>query len=677
MTLRAVLFGILSVAIICGLGYFNDAVLRQTYLVGNNFPIFVYGNLLIFLLVFNPLLRLLGNRVAFDGKELAVILTMSLAACCIPGSGLLRTFTCSLMLPHRLAKTEAGWKEQKVMDMVPPQMLADISQDEDRALNGFVQGLGRGEQKISLAAIPWSAWRRTLLFWTPILFMFWGALLALGVIVHKQWLHHEQLPYPIANFANALLPETNNARGDIFKERLFWLGAGVLAFIHLNNYAVEWFPTLVKIPLHFDFSAATSFFTTLRDGGWWYIFWPRLYFTVVAFAYFLATDVSLAMGVGPLLWAYTAGTCLALGINISGGGYMSPRPLSFLSAGAYLALFATFLYTGRHYYLSVAQQAVGLTSGQKAPASAIWAARIFAICYALLIWQVTAVGVEWWIAALDSGLLLVMFLVMSRICAETGVFFIQPYFFPCAILLGVFGGQALGPQTLLIIMMVSAILAIDPRESLLPFVSNALALIDKRGIAIGRGAGLAASALIIGLAIALPTTLYLQYQHGANMADGWATAAVPSMPLAETALLKQKLDAQGVLQESEALSGWARFAAMQPDRKCLVSFAIGLALTLIFCVGRLRYPGWPLHPVMFLIWATYPAGCFWFSFLIGWFIKVVVTKYGGAVWYQKIKPLMFGLIAGDMLGGVVPSLVSFAYYIIVGQPGKPFGIMPG
>ncbi|MCX7935988.1 MAG: hypothetical protein N3A66_12105, partial [Planctomycetota bacterium] len=339
-------------------------VLHQTYLVGNNFPIFVYGNLLLFLLIFNPLLRLLGERVAFDGKELAIILAMALAACCIPGSGLLRTFTCSLMMPHRIAKTDAGWKEQKVMEMVPPQMLADISQDEDRALNGFVQGLGQGERRISLFEVPWAAWRRTFIFWTPILFAFWGALVALGVIVHRQWLHHEQLPYPIATFANALLPETGQARGAVFTDRLFWVGAGVVAAIHLNNYAVEWFPNLVKIPLYFDFSAAISFFNTFMQGGGWYIFHPRLYFTVVAFAYFLATDVSLAMAAGPVLWAYVVGTCLAFGINISGGGYMSPRPLAFLSAGAYIGLFAAFLYTGRHYYLSVARRAMGLAAGQ-------------------------------------------------------------------------------------------------------------------------------------------------------------------------------------------------------------------------------------------------------------------------------------------------------------------------
>ena len=56
MTLRAVLLGLVGASFICGFTYFNDHVIRQTYLIGMNMPIGVYGGLLVVVLVVNPLL---------------------------------------------------------------------------------------------------------------------------------------------------------------------------------------------------------------------------------------------------------------------------------------------------------------------------------------------------------------------------------------------------------------------------------------------------------------------------------------------------------------------------------------------------------------------------------------------------------------------------------------------
>ena len=54
MTVRAVLLGLAGAAAVCALTYMNDFILRQTFLVGNYMPISVYGGLLLFLLVVNP-----------------------------------------------------------------------------------------------------------------------------------------------------------------------------------------------------------------------------------------------------------------------------------------------------------------------------------------------------------------------------------------------------------------------------------------------------------------------------------------------------------------------------------------------------------------------------------------------------------------------------------------------
>ena len=60
----------------------------------------------------------------------------------------------------------------------------------------------------------------------------------------------------------------------------------------------------------------------------------------------------------------------------------------------------------------------------------------------------------------------------------------------------------------------------------------------------------------------------------------------------------------------------------------------------------------------------------------GWF--GIQTWIGGAAIYQKIKPLMFGLIAGELVGLVIPTVYSMVYYAATG--GKlldPFKVLPG
>ena len=79
---------------------------------------------------------------------------------------------------------------------------------------------------------------------------------------------------------------------------------------------------------------------------------------------------------------------------------------------------------------------------------------------------------------------------------------------------------------------------------------------------------------------------------------------------------------------------------------------------------------------MFLLWQNYPGGVMAASFLLGWLIKTLVTKFGGARSYQQFKPLMVGLIAGDLLAGVIVFLVGTGVYAITGQPPGQFQITP-
>jgi len=683
MTWRSVILGLLGAACLCGFNYINDNILKQTYLVGNNLPVAVYGALVIFVVLVNPLLARASKRLALGGRELAVILCLTLAACCIPASGLLRTFTNSIVLPYHYDRLNPGWRENQVIEVTPKPMLADVSVNEDTVLNGFVQGLGETNRNISFFDVPWYAWTRTLLFWLPVILALWLGLIALSVVLHKQWSEHELLPYPIADFADSLLPEEGQATSSLLRNRLFWVGTLVVFLLHFNNFLALFFPEkMIQIRRQLNFTPMIHFLPYLQRGGGTRLLAPVIYFSVIGFSYFIPKDVSLSIGIGPYLWATVAGLFATYGVPLTAplegaGWYIALKPQTFILFGANLGVFIVVLYCGRHYYLKIFRRALFLPPRIEEERAAVCGARLFLACMALFWIQLVTVGLDWQLVAMYLAVLLIFYVVMSRVFAETGLFYMQPFFFPCVVIWGVLGSQALGPKAMMILFMLTTVLLIDPRESLMPFVVNSLKLLELRKVRLGRSAWLFAAAVVIGLAVALPITLYFQYNLGYAKWDGWACKAVPQMAFKNVVATKEKLAAQGSLETAEGLRGWQRFGHMAPNPLCMGGLAAGLALALLFYAGRLRIPWWPLHPVLFLTWATEPPWRLCGSFMIGWLIKTLVVKYGGSKTYQKLKPLMYGLIAGEIFGAVVPSIVGAVYYLVTGEPPERFMVLPG
>lgn len=42
----------------------------------------------------------------------------------------------------------------------------------------------------------------------------------------------------------------------------------------------------------------------------------------------------------------------------------------------------------------------------------------------------------------------------------------------------------------------------------------------------------------------------------------------------------------------------------------------------------------------------------------------------------RLKPLMIGVITGDMVGGVIPMIIGAVYYFRAGEPPKSFRVLP-
>jgi hypothetical protein len=339
-------------------------------------------------------------------------------------------------------------------------------------------------------------------------------------------------------------------------------------------------------------------------------------------------------------------------------------------------MIAMIIYEGRHYYLHGMRQAVGLKSGEELPAATVWGARVFLAAWALFVGELAIAGLGVGVAALYALGLVVFFTVMGRVIAETGLFFIQPRFVMSTILIGILGPRFLGLTSTLMLMLFSSVLTIDPRETFMPFFINSLKIVEGRDVKVGRTGALSGAALVIGLAVALPATLYWQYSEGANLSDGFATWEAAGFTYRNTLRLKYRQEAQGVTEEDLASPGG--IASIRPVKPYLLwTAAISCVLVIGVSICKMRFPWWPIHPVMFLICAGWGISVVGFSFLLGWLVKALVMKYGGTRVYQDLKPVVIGVMAGEFLSALVPIVGALGYYALTGEMSSTFSVFPG
>jgi len=213
--------------------------------------------------------------------------------------------------------------------------------------------------------------------------------------------------------------------------------------------------------------------------------------------------------------------------------------------------------------------------------------------------------------------------------------------------------------------------------SVFGFLVNGLKVCERLKVRPGRVAVASGGVFAVAVAVAVVVALWANYNYGMFGRDKWAAENVPNMTfgVVETSLSKlteQQLDA------AAALGPLDRLAAMRPNRRFLWSAGIGLALVGALSFLRLRYARFPIHPLIFLVWGTYPVGMFHYSFLMGWLIKAIVVKYGvGRQTYHRTRRFMFGVIAGDLLGGLIFMAAGAIYWWRTGYFPTVYRVFPG
>jgi hypothetical protein len=557
-------------------------------------------------------------------------------------------------------------------------VLFDRGRADPFALDTLVHGRAKNQQ-LSLSQLPWRKWWPTIRVWCGSALLLSLVALCMALVVHPQWSKRELLPYPVARLIDEVSARREGSGiPDIARNKLFWLGFTALFLLHLVNGLHAWFQDIPEIPRKFEFWALTELFPNgSRVYGSWGYFAPTVYGSVIAFSYFLSSSVAFSLGVSELLYMAFAGTLLGYGVQVD-SGFPDGTGASLMRFGSFVAAALMILYTGRRYYANVMSSAVGLSRAPETPKYATWGARFGALAVILTVAVLHSAGIGIAMSVAFIALELVIFLVLSRMVAETGTFFVQTFWAPVGALTALLGFDAIGPTTYIALSVGATVLFSDSRELLMPFLVNALKLTDRSdGPTPTKVAPWLAIIVAVGLGVAGCTTLLLQYNHGATqVGNPFATDYLPMTAFDGLAQRIAAATASGTMTLATAAHGLQRFALIRPDSGAPLWVSLGLCLGVGTAIARLRWSWWPIHPVVFLTWGTYPIYIFGPSFLLGWMLKSAVVNTTGARGYHQIKPLMVGVFAGELACGLFWMLVGAGYYCATGKAPVAYSIFP-
>ena len=638
---RAILLGLVLTCVIDLWLHYTELVLGanrgHTALANTSIPIGAFCVLFALIMlsrfwgvIFRRIVSLIGEPGRFwtgvlrplSQTELLTIYVMCAVSTVMSSSGGIHFLMPTITAAHYFATDINNWAPM-FHEYIPDW----IAQKDPIALKAFYHGG---------AHVEIVRWYKQVLTWSGFMFVFGCATLCLSLILRKQWIEREHLPFPTV----ALPLELAKPDTPIFRDSLFWTGTLIsFGIVWLNTFAWN-FPNIPQINLRgiaIDMSTASPPWNVL--GSFKFTFFPF----AIGIAYLLSTDVVFSVWFFYLfskaqqVWGSAVGL-----IGQQGSASQGAFPyLQHQGCGAFLGLAVFSIWVSRQHLKEVFKAAFSFEGKYDEETRGYRIAVLGLICSTIgMIAFAKQAGASLPVATIFVVLVLILLLAATRLRAETGnAWPVGPEIDSFRLMTTASGTKAFGGADLTsLTYMRTATASLDFRGTCMPHQFDGLKVADAAGIKPGRMAGAMALAVGFGVAASMLIALYVWTKYGA---------------LAKTNFWRSMAGKRAF----DTLEGWFRNPT-KPDIGGMGGVAGGLSFTLFLAYCRARWAGWPFHPVGYAMSNTFAASAsFWTPCLIAWICKLVIIRAGGMKLYRKVLPLFFGFIVGDLLGGGTTDLL--------------------
>ena len=590
---------------------------------------------------------LLARRFSlFTSRELLVILAVWMTANMVAGRGMLHPLLASLAGPTYFARSGAI---QIAVGKNLPDWLAITDKNAARA---FYEGYG--------VPVPWALWARPLAAWSLFLLPFLTANLCLCALFERAWVRSERLAFPLVALPLELVQSPPQRQGGLPFRRAVAFGLAVPLLLHGFGVAHAYAPGIPCVPFYNELTSMvnTPPWTALRP------LYVNFYPLLIGLTFLAPADMTFSVWFFLLLnkAEMLAATATGWSEGVTGGATAQPPYIEEQSAGAYLALAALLVWNARDHFRRILRSfrpASARADSKRLPDSPEAASdseeaevrrgRLFLIGFAFgvcgtLAWSVWT-GLPLWFSLGFFGFYLAVALVLSRLMAEGGVSWILAPILPDKLILSLTGSHALSPVALTRLTLHVQHLR-DTRQMLAPSVFEAGKLRDAADVSPVPFYGLLLGAVCLALAVGASAALPIFYHYGASSLTPNSDGLMMSASVVPTTAIGQA---------TTRLTG-----TLHPTPGAGVAMAVGALLTWLLFALRMRFLGWPLHPLGYALTGTLQTGYankMLFSIFLGWALKALTLRFGGSRGYRLLRGVALGLILGDLLMGGILKLL--------------------
>lgn len=638
LSLRALLVGLIGMVAVSFIVSWGELVTGQIMIGFLQLPPVVVAALFALVLL-TKAMRRVAPRYALQPAEIAVVYCMWLMTAMLSSRGLMEDLLPTLVGVNYYANPGNRW-EQLFFPYIPAWAVpwdpgGGIHQF---SANAFYEGLREGER------LPWLLWVGPLSRWLLLVAAIYTAFLCLSAILRRQWSDNERLSYPLVQLPVEMVREApGSASGGFFSNPLTWIGFAIPTLLFAVNGLHNWNPALPSINVeisinnyftHRPWSDITFFVAYISPGS-------------VGFFYLLPVELLLSFWLFHVLAKVQDLVFSALAFppistpHGSGNGYMD-----YQTAGAYFMLVIYLGSVALPHLKAALRRAVSRKGA---------AGEEEMIPYRGAVWGVVVgLGLAvFWLRELGMNVFFAIFvivvyffveaIVMARGCTEAGLPMSEGCFTPMDISALVIPKMALGPKNLTASAFFDAMFTRDLRGLVLTGFLDGQKLGDELGVRRRTLPYVFGIAILAAIPMAAAMQLWIPYHRGATSMYSYTYWGNNIQFFKENGAFLQG--------ESEHLAGG------------LISFIAGGAITAGLALMRVRYVGWPLHPLGYALSTSWTTMVFWFPMLVAWVIKSVVVRYGGMRLYSRARPLFLGMIFGEFTSAVMWTLIAAIWHV--------------
>ncbi len=565
---------------------------------------------LVGLLGVNALLRRWRPRWTFSGGELLTIYLLLSVATAWSGVAFLPDLPVAISYPFGFVNPSNQWDR-----LVLPYLPTWLTVSRQDVVSGLVEG----------AASPYRrevvlAWMGPVLWWTAMATALMLAYVSISSILRRRWSDDEKLLFPAATVPLQIAEE----RHGLFRSRAMWGGILLAAGIETINLIHGLLPAFPGIPLSWDLRPQIEGLPPWNAIRWAVTgVWP----TVVGLCYLMPLDLTFS------LWFFNL-TFKAQTIFATHYGWTTNAATGFpyvdnQSLGGFIALLASVLWLDRNYLVQVARKVLGLRSALDESREAMsYRGAVLGLAAAIgfLAYFFGKGGMPVWLAMGWIADFLLLGLAVTRIRAQLAppafdLSGIGPnYFLPMLV-----GTKAMSPHAqgmLWITYPLTGRFVNNPQ----PWTLEAFKLVEAERTDRRRLFWALVAITIVAVLSVFWATLHVVYGAGVGSnADPYAGDQL-DMPRYLAAALDNPTGS---------------------DYAALGAVGTGMAATILLMVLKMRFLGWPLHPVALPIAPAYITDHYFAAIFVAWLVKAVIIRYGGLRLHRKALPFFLGLIVGS------------------------------